>query len=197
MIGSRELRKKFEQAVLECLPQDIKDKVLRGWVKDKEALSFALRKALVVNTEYIRNTYPVIVDYGQSVEKALKSGNFKEVGEDINSQNFKSRRFGRKMVEIEVISFDWYISSYDIQLEFNKVGYRPAELLELIAFASKYFNIHPYQGSPIVALGSSFSRKYSYPGSPYLIDEISFQKLDLEWNTFGWSQGYYFAVVRE
>ena len=98
------------------------------------------------------NSYPVIVNYGLSLEEMIRAGKYDYVDPNITTDYFSVEGEGIKKVMLELICFNRRISSDDALSEFDKCKRRPAIIEELLAFGAKYPEL---QGqSMTIALGS-------------------------------------------
>ena len=141
------------------------------------------------------NTYPLSVDYGRSVEDGVRAGRYDWANSDITSCNFLTKRKGMAEISVEIINFARYISTDGVLRELDRMGYRPAELHELLAFGEKYPDVQ--REFPIVALGSVWRHRYGDRGVPYLRRHGSGRPLNLHWVEDGWREFCRFAAVRK
>lgn len=120
------------------------------------------------NSPYIKDAYMVLADHDASIEKILEIGKFVwAFGNDLrmedylNTKIFPATRRGISFSNVEFISaehlesFDWAemgTSIEEVLNELNNLGYRAAEIRELLAFGMAF----PYlkMENPIVAFGS-------------------------------------------
>ena len=185
----------FQAAVLRALPRDIDPDIALGWAKNGESLARILREALTPNGKPAGNTYPVTVNYGLSVEDAVKLGRYDWVNSDIASKDFPTERKGADKVAVELIHFNHYISTKNALNELDKMGYRPAELHELLAFGAKHPDVQ--REFPIAALGSVWRFRSGRRGVPCLDGYGSERLLHLRWLGDGWYELCRFAAVRK
>jgi hypothetical protein len=141
------------------------------------------------------NTYPLSVDYGRSVEDGVKTGRYDWVNSGITSRNFPTKRKGTAEVAVELVHFNRYISTDEALRELDRMGYRPAELHELLAFGEKYPEVQ--REFPVVALGSVWRDWNGDRDVPCLYGDGSTRRLGLGWVERGWDGVYRFAVVRK
>jgi len=182
----------FQAAVLRALPRDINPDVALGWTQNGESLARVLREALTPDGKPAGNTYPLSVDYGRSVEDAVKAGRYDWADSGITSKNSPTER--KAEVAVELIYFKLYISTDEALRELDRMDYRPAELHELLAFGEKYPEVQ--REFPIVALGSVLHDRFGRRFVPSLDRHGSGRILNLDWFEFGWSGIYRFAAVR-
>ncbi len=139
------------------------------------------------------NTYPVVVDYGKSVEEMVRLGKYSWSDGGITSKKFPTKRTGKEEIQIVLVHFDQFISTEEAIKELDEMGFRPAELRELLAFGEKYPNIQ--RKFPVVALGSVRQRPDDRCYVQYL-SKIGCERdliLDLGWDI--WREPCRFAAV--
>lgn len=185
----------FQAAVLRALPRDIDSDVALGWTNNGESLACILREAFTPNGKPAGNSYPLFVNYDFPVGDAVKLGNYNWVNSDITSKNFPTTRTGKAEVVVKLIHFNRYISTNKALRELDRMGYRPAELHELIAFGAKYPDVQ--REFPIVALGSVWRGRFGYRYVPSLFGSGSERDFDLDWVGCGWGGFYRFVAVRK
>lgn len=141
--------------------------------------------------------YPVVVDYGLSVERAIELGHYDSVNSDINSRNFPNRRDGTEDVVIELVILHQVISTENALRELDERGYRPANLRELLAFGQKYPDAE--RDFPVAALGSNWLRRYGDRFAPFIYREGLRRARVLEQQNIevGWGRCCRFAAVRK
>ena len=141
------------------------------------------------------NTYPLSVNYGMSVEDAVKLGLYDWANSDITSRNFPTKRTDKADLTIKFMQFNRAISTEDALRELDRMGYRPAELHEILAFGEKYPDVQ--REFPIVALGSVWRYRHGDRGVPYLDGGGSGRGLSLRWFEDDWRDIVRFAAVRK
>lgn len=182
-------------AVVRQLPRDINPTTANGWIKNQDALKKALREALLPNEKSTRNAYPIVVDYGKSMEEMVESGRYDWSDNNITSEHFPTERIGKMEIAVELVHFNRYIGIDEALQEFDRMGYRPAELYELLAFGEKYPEIQ--REFPIVALGSVWQASHGNCCAPYLCGHGSERRLHLDWLGDDWDGICRFAAVRK
>ena len=85
-----------------------------------------------------RNIYPVVVDYEMNLEEVVREGRYSRVNPNINSKNFPPTRKGKVALNIVLIHLGRRISPKAALDELERIGYRPADLLELLVFGARY-----------------------------------------------------------
>lgn len=192
---------KFEElvtAVIRQLPRDIDSATAQGWIDNQTELQRALRKALMPTVKAAAvpsNIFPVIVDYGKTVEAMIKADNYHLANPNITSKNFHTKKSGIQEVVIELIHFNRVISTDEAVKGLYQTGCRPADLYELLAFGKKYPDIQ--REFPIAALGSVWQDLDGYSNAPYLYRLGPKRCLRLEWTGQGWHGHWRFAAVRK
>jgi len=188
------------RAVASALPKGLEGtnpkEVIRAIQNKGEALGKALNKA--INEMLCGSSsasYVIFVDFGISVEKLVRLGNYDWSNSDITSAHFPTRRTGKVETKVELIHLDRNISSDDTLKELDKMGYRPAEAHELLAFGAKYPDVQ--REFPIVALGSVLQDLYGYRDVVCLHDDDAERNADLCLFDHGWDGYWRFAAVRK
>lgn len=142
-----------------------------------------------------RPIYSICVDYTMSVEEMVKLGNYDWANGDITMENFPTKRIGKADLEVELLHFNRIISSGDALREIDKLGYRAAELHELLTLGAKYPDVQ--FEFLIIALGS---RWWGFDGC---FNVVGLRKRGLERLldicNFGgaWPETFRFAAVRK
>lgn len=139
--------------------------------------------------------YVVTVDYKMSVEEAVGRGNYNWADPDITSKNFPMEQKGKVKLTVELISLCHRVSTEEALKELDQMGYRPAELLELLALGAQYPNL---QTGPIVALGSVWQDLSGQDRvSSRSIWPLFERYLSLRWAKASWPVGWWFAAIRK
>lgn len=141
----------------------------------------------------IEETYPLNVDYDQKIEDAVADGKYDYKNDDITSKNFPTSRKGSADIVLHLVHFNRNISSDDVILELDKLGLRPAETHEELAFGAAHPDIQ--RQFPIVALGSVWQDRDGDRYVPCLFRVGSERSLYLDWFGNGWSADCRFAAV--
>lgn len=197
--------REFAGAVLRSLPDDIDPTTAQGWIDNQERLRKILRKALAPDNKpaglpaeasaQTGNTYPLSVDYGRDVKDGVRAGRYDWTDSDITSHNFPTKQKGTAEIEVEFVHFNRYISTDEALRELDRMGYRPAELHELLAFGEKYPEVQ--REFPIVALGSVWKNRRGVRFVSSLCGSGSTRSLELDWFENDWLVIYRFAAVRK
>ena len=98
------------------------------------------------------------VDYTIGLKKAIEAGKFSYVGPQITDIRFPYQPAGyagRRMARLKFMRFVGARSLNEITGKIEKIGYRPANIAELLALFAKYPD-GQIQQYPIVALGSAW-----------------------------------------
>lgn len=156
-----------------------------------------LRGELEVKAKDLPSTiFPLFVNYGMSIEDAVKLGRYDWAHDGITSKNFPTKRVGTANVVVELVHFNRSISTEDALREFDRMGYRPAELHEGLALGEAHPDLQ--REFSIVILGSVWQNHWN--GSrvvPCLSRHGSKRSLSLGWIEYGWNESYRFAIVRK
>ena len=99
-----------------------------------------------------RNIYPVSVDYAAGMEEMVRRGKYDWSNSNITTKHFPTKHSGKADIKIKLVHFDRSIGSENAIEELDKMGLRPAEGCELLAFGEKYPEVQ--REFPINALGS-------------------------------------------
>jgi hypothetical protein len=185
----------FQAAVLRALPRDINPDVALGWTQNGESLTRILREALMPNDKLAGNSYPVTVNYDLSVEDAVEAGKYDWSNSDVSTKHFPSKRKGTAEAEIILVHFNREIESDEAIRELDKMGLRPAELSDGLAFGAKYPDVQ--REFPVVILGSVWQSPLGGRRCAYLVRDSGKRYLDLRWLDYGWDSGYRFAALRK
>jgi len=185
----------FQAAVLRALPRDINPDVALNWTQNGKLLARILRKVLMSYGKPAGKTYPLSVNYERSVEDGVKAGRYDWVSFNITSRNFPTKRKGTEKVALELINFNRSVSTDEALHELYRMGYRPAELRELLAFGEKYPEVQ--REFLVVALGSVWQNQNGYRHVPYLGRNGSRRHLGLNWLGDDWNEICRFAAVRK
>ena len=156
-------------------------------------LFFVIYAALELASQ--KDSYPISVDYERSVEDGVKAGLYDYTNPNITSINFKTKRKGKADLVVELVRFNTRISTDYALRELDRMGYRPVELRELLAFGEKYPDVQ--RKFPILALGSVWQYGNGYRLIPCLYGNGSLRYLFLDWVGNGWDEIYRFAAVRK
>ena len=156
-------------------------------------LFFVIYAALELASQ--KDSYPISVDYERSVEDGVKAGLYDYTNPNITSINFKTKRKGKADLVVELVRFNTRISTDYALRELDRMGYRPVELRELLAFGEKYPEVQ--RKFPIIALGSAWWRRDGVRRVPCLYGSGSRRDLYLHWVEYGWGLFYRFAAVRK
>lgn len=198
----------FVQAVLRSLPNDLDPITVQGWIENQESLRKILREAFALNNKLakptglpikasaqIDNTYHLSVDYGRSVKEGVKAGRYNSADSDINSNNFQTNRNGIANIEVKLVHFNQRINITEVLREFERMGYRPADLHELLAFGEKYQEAQ--RDFPILALGSIWRDNINYFHVPCIYGDGWGRFLGTCWVGCNWDEPNRFAAVRK
>lgn len=147
--------------------------------------------------------FTVTVHYDLPLEVAIAAaGKFDDTpSEQITKWTFPSPRKGSQVINVAVVSFGCKMNSDDVIREFEKQGFRAAELSELLAWRAQhwlsYYDLMPlHQSVQIVALGSVWGGRR---GVTY-IEKSSFDwcekhYLRIKWWDTKWDFSCRFAAV--
>jgi hypothetical protein len=137
--------------------------------------------------------YRLFVDYDESVEDAVKAGHYDWVNLNVNSDHFSTTQKGSRHVEMKLIHFSRAISSKKALKELDRMGYRPAELHEILAFGRDHPEVQ--REFPIIGLASAWRGARGAARVPSLGGGGSGRGLRLSWLEGDWSDVCRFAAL--
>ncbi len=140
-------------------------------------------------------TYPVVIDYGKSVEEMVVYGNYNWSNPDTTSKNFPLSGTGNVSVSLEFVHLNKSVSTREVSDYLEANGLRAATIEELLVFGMTYPEIQ--REFPVVALGSSWVDSRSRRRVPYLVGHGSGRKLYLHWSAYDWDDVCRFLAVRK
>lgn len=140
------------------------------------------------------NEYSVFLGGGETVEGLIEEGNYDAVRPEVNNLNFVSPdKTGE--VNFELVNLGMSVSSVNVldYIETNRL--RPATLVELLAFGSKYPDIQ--FEFEVVALGSYWIDGFGRILIPFLDSDGLRRRVLLYSALDNWFEDSRFLVVRE
>lgn len=177
---------RFINVVSDSLPRDIDSLTIKKWLDNKDYLTKTLREALLYTHRAF--VFTVSVDYEKKIEDMLKAGKYDFVNPAINSYTFpvpKDKAKIKESVVVELIPFNGIILVEEMKFVINKMGYRPANIFELISFGETYPYVQ-YQFD-IFALGSVWNDRIPVIDGHYLkrnCDLVFTDGIYAEWNSY-------------
>jgi len=204
--------REFASLVMRSLPDNLSPDIIQQWIDNQNTLKVFLRKMLIDGPIprfiYI---YNVTVDYSMSIEELIKEGRYDRICGSINSQNFPTKKRGKKEESIELVNFrnvDFRgfvstvfgrsISTKDVLKELDRMGYKPADIYQLLALGAKYPDLQ--RNFQIIALNSVCYNVLGNPEVPGLFTYDSRERclgtytLDVFWEE---NRVFNFACVRK
>jgi hypothetical protein len=133
--------------------------------------------------------------YDRSIEDLIKAVNYNWVDKNIASANFPAQRSGKMDIEIEFIHFERVMRTEEALAEFDRRGYRAAEIRELLVFIEQYPNFQ--RDFPIAALGSIWRNPTGESYCAWLTGDGFQRLLGLYWIDAVWHANCRFAAVRK
>ncbi len=139
------------------------------------------------------DSFPITIDYTQSLAEMIKSGKYDWSNSDITEKRFPVK--GESQVELsgELVHLNRYLSSEEVIKEIERRAMRPAKIEELLGFGAKY--PEEQRKYPIIALGS-VAEVGGFRYVPFLGRHNSERYLRLTWWGSVWSDFYRFLAVR-
>lgn len=83
------------------------------------------------------DTFPLTVDYGQSLAEMVAAGMYSYASPDITAENFPVGS-GEASVETILVQMERTTSDEEVLAEMGRRGLRPASMVELLAFGAQY-----------------------------------------------------------
>ena len=139
-------------------------------------------------------TYPLTIDYSQSIKSLIKRGDYAWASKNINETNFPSSENGEVKIGVELISFGEDKSSENALKEIKKMGLEPLTLRELLHFGIYYPDFQ--RENPIVALGSTWRDPCGDVYAPCLNRDGLDRFLHLTWVEGDWLPAWRFAAQK-
>lgn len=185
-----------EKIIAVLRERGITDEDIHAMVKEEgKELVDKIADAIAGAVKQIRRTYAILVDFGMSIEELLKLGKYDWSNSDITSEHFPTKHVGKVETKVEFLHFDRNISSDEVLKEMDKMGYRPAEAHELLAFGEKYPDVQ--REFPIAALGSVWRLLGGRRSVVCLYWVAAKRGTGLSWFGGGWHDCWRFAAVRK
>lgn len=113
-------------------------------------------------------TYDLSVDYGRSVEEAIRLGHYDYVADfgGINSDNFPTKRKDLVRIYPNLVHCDeYYLGIEEFMNKIDRMDYHPDDLHELLAFGEKYPDV---QRKLDIVAGSGWQDKRDGRGNSVL-----------------------------
>ena len=141
------------------------------------------------------STYPVTVDYTQTLEQMIAAGRYDKQNRDITQEHFPLQGSGQIEVELHLVHLNRDASTDSVLAELDRRGLRPATLAELLAFGAKHPNLQ--KEFPIIALGSVWRHWGGSRGVACLAGWGGERSLSLDWLGHDWGRCCRFLAVRK
>ncbi|GEM_PF-2246274 len=169
-----------------------KDEILRSVQNDNGKTRSTIKKEAIIQVpqNLLSGTYELETDFDRTIEALIEESKFDWKNDDINSKNFQTERKGRFKQIAYLINFNKNMTSEAVIQELDKLGLRPADIHELLAFSIKYPDIQ--RRFPILALASRLRRWRGGVRVSYLYGSASGRDLDLDLWSSGWHGGWRF-----
>ena len=158
------------------------------------AAKAAVQALLGADTNAIGSTYGLIIDPTRALEQFVEDGNYSYANPSITEENFPSDSAMRE-VGVTLVHFDRVIGSDEAIREMDRLGLRPATMVELAAFGEQYPDVQ--RQFPIVELGSVWTDPRGYRRVGYLWSYAGERRLRLYWFDDGWIADDRFLAVRK
>jgi hypothetical protein len=139
------------------------------------------------------------INYGQNVNDLIILGKYDFVDSELAVKKYSEdgkTRDNNVRVSAHLFHFNVESSSEAILSEIKETGYRPATLLELLAF-DEIVNIPLQNSHEIVALGSLIKCGNGHFGVPFINNNYLGRSLDIAWYNGDWETNYYFLAIKK
>ncbi len=140
-------------------------------------------------------TFTLLVNYGQSVEEALRAGNYDWANNDLTSRNFPPTRCGTDTVRLHLVHFNKAMGDDEITRRLEKLNLSDATIEELLALGANPVTRDLQRQFPIVARGSVWRDSDRYRNVPVLWRYGSERHAGLGSLGLKWDADYRFLVV--
>lgn len=141
-----------------------------------------------------RHQFMIALDPALSFADMIRAGNYSEVDQNINQENFPLDTEGKTEEEVFILHFKRDISSEQAIAEMEKQGLRPATITHALAFGAQHWK---ELKNPVIFLGSSWVRSPTHHSVPWLGVPDDELKLSLVSFDYDWLAPYRFAAVRK
>lgn len=139
----------------------------------------------------------VKIDYTKPLKHLIALGKYDWVNSDIDDDNFPHLVMPApysETLDIELLHFDEYLETEEVEKRIAQQGYRPITLVELLALGAQYPELQ--RELPIIALGSVWRSRGGSRFVPCLFRGGSERSLGLYWDGFRWREYCRFGVVK-
>jgi hypothetical protein len=141
-----------------------------------------------------RNVYPVVIDYGQTIDQMIEAGKYDYRNDNITVDNFPITGEGKVTSQLVLVHFNRDISSEDAVKEMAQMGLEPAKTEHLLAYGAQHWKRDP---ELVVALGSSWVDPDGDRSVPCLDGSYEDRRLSLRWWDDDWDDYWRFLAVRK
>jgi hypothetical protein len=125
----------------------------------------------------------------------IEAGKYYWINPSITAEHFPITGHRKENVEVHLIHFNRIIKSAEEIAELDRMGLRPATLVELLAFGAKYPDVQ--MQFPIIALGSVWRNPDGFRVVPGLWGDSDKRSLSLHWCEYEWENCDRFLAVRK
>lgn len=187
----------IEKLVIALRERGVTDEEIHALVNENG--NVLLNKIADAIAEFVKQTkkivYAVSIDYDINIEDMVKRGKYDWSDENITTKNFPAKHLGKSDITIELIHFNRSISLDDVIIELDKMGLRPAEACELLAFGEKYPDVQ--RNLQIVAVGSVGRNLHGTRYGVCLFMDVVGRNADIRCLGGNWCDIWRFAAVRK
>lgn len=150
------------------------------WLGFSSQVLTASQKTAYHDPRLAGGAFHVLVNYDLRLDAAIKEGKYEWVNEIFTEKGFPATRKGVVELDIVLVNLNRDISPDDAINELDKLGFRPAELRELLALGAKYPD--EQRKYTIIASGSAFHYPDGARVVPYLWGLDGERDLDSYWS---------------
>jgi len=145
--------------------------------------------------QVVEGSYPLTVNYDQSLEQMIAAGRYDWKNDDIKPKHFPVKGEGKVNVEITFVHHNRVMSTDDVLKDLDTRGLRPIKIEELLALGAAKPELQ--QEFPIIALGSVWQSGDVNRYCPGLDGLGSTRYIYLDWINYNWSSPCRFGAVRK
>lgn len=142
------------------------------------------------------SAFNLCVNYGMKFKTAVILGDYDWVNPDITPNRFPTNQTEKNAIlKAELIHFNKFLENDDVIKKLGKMGYRPAEFRELLAFGQKYPKVQ--NNFPVAAIGTIWHDQNKFPYAAYLHSYDSERYLGMYWLVNAWRDFHRFLAIRK
>ena len=135
--------------------------------------------------------FPVKVDYGRPLEKAIFSAGLDYVDATINEENFALGQAGKMSANVRFVRSDSLMTAQNVLTVIEEADMKPVDITTLVALSEQHPELQ--RQFPIVGLGSIWSSNIDRV--PVLWGGPNGRSLFLLWTEYYWVPSFRFAAI--